>query len=439
MIEAVAAHGYAATTVDEIVGLAGVSTKALYKHFSSKQECFLCTYDAVMEELAVRIGAAWREGSDARDPAAGLSRGLDAFVGEIARQPQAARLVLVEVFTAGTAVLGRIERVQLGFERIIAQGLDQAYGRVEPPPLVARGVAGGVWYVTRARLLSGRIEQPAGLGDELLRWMLSYRPAAVPALVARLTLDGCEDAEAERALRAGVGGLAPSDSMPAARRLVPLHRGRMLEGDERSRILRTATRIAAREGYEALSVARILDEAEVSDEAFFALYDGVEDCFVAALELLSAQALARVARAGRAAPDWPSTVRVTAGSLMRHIAEDPVFARCAFVEIFAAGAAGAACRERLLRCLAELIERAATPRATPLVAEAIVGAVWSIVHHQVVCDAAHVLPCLTDHVAYIALAPLIGADRAARTILDGWPADDERSAGDQFAPLPARA
>lgn len=455
MIEAVAAHGYAATTVDEIVGLAGVSTKTLYRHFSSKQECFLCTYDAVMEELAGRIAVAWREGSDRdRDRTAGLSRGLEAFVGEIARQPQAARLALVEVLAAGPCVLGRIERAQLGFERIITQGLGRASGGVEPPPLLARGIAGGIWYVARARLLSGRTEQPAGLGDELLRWMLAYRSTTVPVLAARLTLDGREDAEAGASFaHADTDGLAlgdsmpaarrralaPSDSMPAARRRASLDRERMEEGDERTRILRTAARIAARDGYEELSVARILDEAEVSDEAFFALYENAGECFVAALELLSAQMLARVARAGGSARDWPSAVRMTSGSLMRHIAEDPVFARCAFVEIFAAGAAGAAFRERLLRRLAELMLRAAPGRATPLVAEAIVGAVWSIVHHHVVRDAAHVLPRLADHVVYVVLAPLIGADRAVRAILDGRPADTERPAGGRLAPLPARA
>jgi AcrR family transcriptional regulator len=441
VIEAVAAHGYAAMTVDEVVGLAGVSTKALYKHFSSKQECFLRTYDAVMEELAARIAVAWREGCERElDGTAGLSRGLDALVEEIARQPEAMRLALVEVLAAGPAVLGRIERAQLGFERIIGQGLGQAYGGVEPPPVVARGVAGGIWYVTRARLLSGRNEQPAGLGNELLRWMLTYRSAAVRPFAARLTPNGPDHAGAGVSLaHTSAGGLAPSDSMPAARRLAPLHRGGMPEGDERTRILWTAARIAAREGYEELSVARILDEAEVSYETFFALYEGAEQCFVAALELLSAQALARVARAGHGAPDWPSAVHMRAGSLMRHIAEDPVFARCAFVEIFAAGAAGAACRERLLRRLAELIERAAPRRATPLVAEAIVGAVWSIVHHQVVRDAAHTLPCLADDVAYIALAPLIGAEQAVRTILDGRPADEERPSGGRLAPLPARA
>jgi AcrR family transcriptional regulator len=405
MIEAVAAHGYAATTVDEIVGLAGVSTKTLYKHFSSKQECFLCTYDAVMEELAGRIGDAWRQGDEREDDrTAGLARGLDAFVFAIARRPEAMRLALVEVLAAGPAVLGRIERAQLGFERIIAQGLGQAYGGVEPPALLTRGIAGGTWYVARAHLLDGRTAQPERLSGELLSWMLAYDSPAVQLLAPRLTPEGWGKA-------------------------APLDRERAPEGDERTRILWTAARIAGREGYEELSVARILDEAEVPDEAFFALYEDAEECFVAALELLSAQALVRVARAGRDAPDGPSAVRMAADALMRHIAADPVFARCAFVEIFAAGAAGSACRERLLRRLSGLIDRAAPRAVGPVVAEAIVGGVWNIVHHQVARDAAHTLPYLADQVAYFVLAPLIGAERAVGAIFDGRLRDDERSAG----------
>jgi AcrR family transcriptional regulator len=421
MIEAVAAHGYAATTVDEIVGLAGVSTKTLYKHFSSKQGCFLCTYDAVMEELAGRIGAAWRDGDEREDdPAARLARGLDAFVLAIAHRPQAMRVALVEVLAAGPCVLGRIERAQLGFERIIAQGLGPAYGGVEPPALVARCIAGGIWYVARARLLNGPIERPARLCEELLRWMLAYDSPAVGLLATRVAPDGLGEA-------ASPDGLAE---------VAPLDRERAPEGDERSRILWTAAQIAGREGYEELSVARILDEAQVSDEAFFALYGNVEECFVAALELLSVQALARAARAARGAPDWPAAVRMAAGSLMRHIAGDPVFARCAFVEIFAAGVAGAACRERLLGRLTELIRRAAPGELDPLVAEAIVGGVWSIVHREVVRDAAYALPYLVDHLAFVVLAPLIGAERAAGVILDGRSADDELSAG-ELAPIRA--
>ena len=43
--DAVAAKGYAATTVGDVVELAGVSRKSFYEHFESKEACFLASYD----------------------------------------------------------------------------------------------------------------------------------------------------------------------------------------------------------------------------------------------------------------------------------------------------------------------------------------------------------------------------------------------------------
>ena len=41
MAETVAAKGYAATTVADVVARAGVSRKTFYEHFADREECFL--------------------------------------------------------------------------------------------------------------------------------------------------------------------------------------------------------------------------------------------------------------------------------------------------------------------------------------------------------------------------------------------------------------
>src|SRR3954452_5112930 len=43
--DAVAEKGYAATSVADIIGLAGVSRRTFYEHFDSKEDCFLASYD----------------------------------------------------------------------------------------------------------------------------------------------------------------------------------------------------------------------------------------------------------------------------------------------------------------------------------------------------------------------------------------------------------
>jgi AcrR family transcriptional regulator len=44
--DSVAGKGYAATSVENVISLAGVSRKTFYEHFSDKEECFLAAYDA---------------------------------------------------------------------------------------------------------------------------------------------------------------------------------------------------------------------------------------------------------------------------------------------------------------------------------------------------------------------------------------------------------
>ena len=56
MVEAVARHGFADTTLRELVSLAGVSKSTFYEHFESKQDCFLATFD----DIVLEVGAARR-------------------------------------------------------------------------------------------------------------------------------------------------------------------------------------------------------------------------------------------------------------------------------------------------------------------------------------------------------------------------------------------
>ena len=78
---------------------------------------------------------------------------------------------------------------------------------------------------------------------------------------------------------------------------------------------------------------------------------------------------------------------------------------------FAAGPAGVLRRERLLRMFTELFVRRipASERPSELVAQAITGAIWVILHRHISNGNGRLLPALADHISYIALAPVIGA------------------------------
>lgn len=395
MIEAVARNGYAATTTKDVVGLAGVSTKTLYKHFEGKEECFLATYDLVVRQAMERISAAYRgEAKQERDWTAGLCRAFEAFATEILERPKPSRLALVEVLAAGPAALERAERAEAVFTQMIAQSFAQAPEEVALPRLLVRSLVGGIWFVTRGRLLEGQAETISGSSLELFEWMLAYRSPVAEALPRVAVAPG------------GQWGRAPESPS-------------RIGGDERTRMLRAAARIAARGGYLGLTPGQIAEQAGVSAEAFSAAFESAGECFLASLELLSAQALARALRESEGAPTWPAAVCRAIRALLCQIAEDRVFARAAFVEVFAAGPAGTERRAALMRSFAALLVRRAPRerRPSPLVAEAIVGAVWSIAHRHVAKDRAHLLPSLSAHAAYLALAPIVGAEEALDAIL----------------------
>jgi hypothetical protein len=152
-------------------------------------------------------------------------------------------------------------------------------------------------------------------------------------------------------------------------------------------------------------------------------FDDPQACFLAAFELLGEQALALASEAGLQGSDWPGGVYRAVAALTEHIARDEVFARMAFVEIFALGPAGLPSRERLMERLAGAMTAAAATRSSrrrapsELALQASAGAVWGVVHHHVAHDTAQQLPALAGYMAYMLLAPLLGPDKAIRAIL----------------------
>jgi AcrR family transcriptional regulator len=111
MIEAVAAKGYAATTVGDVVARSGVSRATFYELFDNKDDCFRATYARAAEQFATSLAA--MVASD--DPSGGMplsaqcrvDRLLTAYLDVLAAQPAFAKAFLVEVYAAGPDVVGQ--------------------------------------------------------------------------------------------------------------------------------------------------------------------------------------------------------------------------------------------------------------------------------------------------------------------------------------------
>lgn len=394
MIEACARHGYADTRARELAALAGVSTSSLYKHFAGVEDCFLATYDLIVQQAMGRISVAYRgdsRGAD-RDWSAGLCRAFDAFAEELIQRPDPSRLVLVEVLALAPVAMARIERAESLFTTMVATSLAEAPDGVVPPPKIIRPLIGGVWFVARARLLGADPDAITAAGAELKEWLLVYRSPATTALPI---------------VRPGRPSREDTRPRPEAAR------------SARDRMLQVAAALVSRGGYAALSPGEVVELAGVGEGDFATHFGDTRGCFLALLESLGARALGEAVRESRDAPTWSSGIVRAVQTLFSRLATDAAVARAFSLDAFAAGPMGIARLEAMMRALAGLLARRAPAegRPSPLVAEAIVGSVWSIAHRHVVLGRRELLPAAAPRAAFLTLAPIVGADAALGSIL----------------------
>jgi AcrR family transcriptional regulator len=389
MVELVAEHGYNAVAVATLSNHARVSKRDFYKHFDSKEECFLATYDFIVSHSVRGILAA-AEGEE--EWCERLRLGFLAFADQIAASPEAARLALVEVFAAGAVAAERMLRTNRLFEALVAKNFAFADGAPRLPPLVVRGIVAGGSRLARARLLSGDPRQLTLDGSELLAWALSF----------------CDD-DVVRLRGLGIAGAPP---LPATVAEVPLT-------DERALILAATARLASKEGYATLTVPRIRAVAGVSRRSFDTHFEGVADCFLATLEMLSGRTLAAAAPFYLMADDWASGVHRMIASLCRHLACDPTFAGLAFLEVFSPGPQAIQWRSEMITRLATMLRRGAPSARQPseFAAEASVGAMWGVIHHFVATGRGAQLPIAAPALSYLALAPALGGAAAVDVIV----------------------
>ena len=93
-----AARGYAAVSLSEIVGAAGVTKGALYHLYDSKAELFRAVLEGVQQEVAATVA---RTADAEDDPWARFTEGCQAFL-TASTAPDVQRIMLVD----GPAVLG---------------------------------------------------------------------------------------------------------------------------------------------------------------------------------------------------------------------------------------------------------------------------------------------------------------------------------------------
>jgi AcrR family transcriptional regulator len=394
----VAEQGYKDLKVRDVVRLAKVSTRAFYEHFGSKEDCFLQTYDLISRRASRRIISAQAgEHEWHRRP----RLAFEEFVRALERDPASARLALIEAYAVGEAALDRVWRTERIFEGMLAESFTRPPSGVVVSPMIVEGIVAGVATVSRSCLLTDRLTELQSSRDELVDWALCYPDKAIVELAQLDRRSAWRDATLDPPLDTDFD--ADGEPSPST-------------GD-RALILAAVTELAVSGGYASLTAPRIRSLASVSRRKFDALFDNVEDCYLAVLEQRTGEALAEAARAKATAGSWPGGVYRAIAALCEQVAGDAFLAKVCLTNDFPPGPSGALARQQLIAAVMQLLGGSAPQAVGPagLAGEASGGAVWALFHHHIVRNWV-LRRQISATLSYLALTPLVGAPDAVAAI-----------------------
>jgi AcrR family transcriptional regulator len=159
MVEAVAEHGYNATTIGAITEAAQISRRTFYEHFKDKEGCFLAAYEMIdthvrgaMLTAAERTPEPWPER---------VRASLAALLDVLSRDLAVARFYLLEPLAAGGEVAARYREAM----QMLAATLQPEGGPAEANPEVRDQILmGGIATLIVRRLKAG---EPGSLPELL--------------------------------------------------------------------------------------------------------------------------------------------------------------------------------------------------------------------------------------------------------------------------------
>jgi AcrR family transcriptional regulator len=188
---------------------------------------------------------------------------------------------------------------------------------------------------------------------------------------------------------------------------------------QRGRILIAMAESCAGKGYNATTIADIVEPAGVSRATFYELFKDKEDCFHAAMEVSLADAMGRIVAVYSLDKPWATMVRDAAAAFLDLLASSPAFARMALVEAPSSGERAFELYASGKRVLQSLLDRG---RDDPVEEEAIpssagraaLAAAESLIVGQILAGNAERLRELLPDVVYITTVPYLGQDEALR-------------------------
>lgn len=163
--------GYQKTTVSMIGQRAAVSKSDFYKHFESKDECFVAAYNVAIERVRECVTSACEEAGEEWPDR--VRAGTGALLKLLSDDPALASITLVEGLRAGREVYDRYQGAMDSFVKALNKGAPASNPGGKVPEATGEAVIGGIASLLGRRVLAGEAEQLNELFPEILEFTLS--------------------------------------------------------------------------------------------------------------------------------------------------------------------------------------------------------------------------------------------------------------------------
>jgi AcrR family transcriptional regulator len=171
MISVVAEFGYQKATISEIVAAAGVSRRTFYGHFSTKEDCFFDTYEAITTHIRTeaKVSAA-RESEWPAQARARIASTLEIF----SSNPDLARFCLIAPLRAGDRIAGAFRQaVDVSYNELISRMPPEITAKA-PSPAVQQSLLGGMATLITEKVEAGEEELLELLPDLVELFLTPY-------------------------------------------------------------------------------------------------------------------------------------------------------------------------------------------------------------------------------------------------------------------------
>jgi AcrR family transcriptional regulator len=170
-------------------------------------------------------------------------------------------------------------------------------------------------------------------------------------------------------------------------------------------------------GYEKASVQEVLDRSGISRDRFQRRFGGKEACFAQAYEMAVERICAEVLEAAHGAESWRVGFRAALARLLRTVAEQPLLAKALLIEVRAARGQAWAKHQQAIERLSAAVDSArqdrdATPTATALTAQFVVGAVEEAICNEIGAGRTATVERLLPDLTHLAVLNYFGEDEA---------------------------